>query len=103
VTRRVFPCLTGDLTADDVGAEIQSFLEEDLPGAELFNLPDAAAVSDLFGPTQGAGGRARPVDLNPAMTYDAETYERALKHLRELYYSKGYLNAIVGPVSVLRA
>jgi outer membrane protein assembly factor BamA len=103
VTRRVFPCLSGPLSADDVGTEIQSFLEEDLPGAELFTLPDATAVSELFGPTRGAGGRARPVDLNPAMTYDPETYERALKHLRELYYSKGYLNAVVGPISVLRA
>ena len=103
VTRRVFPCLTGELRPDDVGAEIQSFLEEDLPGAELLTLPDPTAVSDLFGPTQGAGGRARPVDLNPAMTYDAATYDRALKHLRELYYSKGYLNAIVGPLSVVRA
>jgi outer membrane protein assembly factor BamA len=103
VTRRVFPCLSGDLSADDVGGEIQSFLEEDLPGAELFTLPDPSAVSDLFGPTPGAGGRAKPVDLNPAMTYHQETYDRAIKHLRELYYSKGYLNAIVGPVSVLRA
>jgi outer membrane protein assembly factor BamA len=103
VTRRVFPCLTGDLKADDVGQEIQSFLEEDLPGAELFTLPDPSVVSDLFGPTQGAGGRARPVDLNPAMTYDPETYDRALKHVRDLYYAKGYLNAVIGPVTVLRA
>lgn len=103
VTRRVFPCLTGELGPDDVGGEIQSFLEEDLPGAELITLPDVASVSSLFGPTEGAGGRARAVDLNPAMTYDAETYERALNHVRDLYVAKGYLNAQIGPVSVLRA
>ncbi|EYF00977.1 POTRA domain-containing protein [Chondromyces apiculatus] len=103
VTKRVFPCLTGTLGANDIGAEIQTFLEEDLPGGEFITLPDIAAVDSIFGPTQGAGGRARPADLNPAMTYDRETYERALSHIRDLYYAKGYLNAIVGPVSPMRA
>ncbi|WP_437757562.1 POTRA domain-containing protein [Sorangium sp. So ce1389] len=102
VTKRVFPCLTGDLSADDLGREIESFLEEDLPG-EVFTLPDPRGVADLFGPTRGAGGRARPVELIPAMTYAPETYDRALKHVRDLYFSKGYLNAAIGPVSVLRA
>ncbi|MGK3996595.1 POTRA domain-containing protein [Sorangium sp. So ce1024] len=102
VTKRVFPCLTGDLSADDLGREIESFLEEDLPGND-FTLPDPRGVADLFGPTRGAGGRARLVELIPAMTYAPETYDRALKHLRDLYFSKGYLNAVVGPVSVLRA
>ncbi|WP_437289264.1 POTRA domain-containing protein [Sorangium sp. So ce406] len=102
VTKRVFPCLTGDLSADDLGREIESFLEEDLPGDD-FAVPDPRGVADLFGPTRGAGGRARPVELIPAMTYAPETYDRALKHLRDLYFSKGYLNAVVGPVSVLRA
>ncbi|MFT3769358.1 MAG: BamA/TamA family outer membrane protein [Minicystis sp.] len=37
------------------------------------------------------------------MTYAPETYERALKHLRDLYHSKGYLNAVIGPASVIRA
>ncbi|WP_437969144.1 POTRA domain-containing protein [Sorangium sp. So ce260] len=103
VTKRVFPCLTGDLSPDDLGREIESFLEEDLPGADAFAMPDPRGISDLFGPTRGAGGRARPVELIPAMTYAQETYERALTHLRDLYFSKGYLNAVVGPVSVLRA
>ncbi|WP_437578697.1 POTRA domain-containing protein [Sorangium sp. So ce887] len=103
VTKRVFPCLTGDLSPDDLGREIESFLEEDLPGADAFSMPDPRGISDLFGPTRGAGGRARPVELIPAMTYEQETHERALKHLRDLYFSKGYLNAVVGPVSVLRA
>ncbi|AUX20614.1 hypothetical protein SOCEGT47_010860 [Sorangium cellulosum] len=103
VTKRVFPCLTGELSADDLGQEIESFLEEDLPGADGFSIPDPRVVADLFGPTRGAGGRSRPIELNPAMTYVQETYDRALKHLRDLYFSKGYLNAVVGPVSVLRA
>lgn len=103
VTKRVFPCLSGELTADDLGTEIESFLEEDLPGADTLTVPDPGVVSRLFGPTRGTGGRARPIELNPAMTYAPETYERARKHLRDLYFSKGYLNAVIGPISVLRA
>ncbi|AKT38630.1 POTRA domain-containing protein [Chondromyces crocatus] len=103
VNKRVFPCLTGHLSPNDVGGEIQTFLEEDLPGGEFITLPDVTAIDGIFGPTQGAGGRAKPVDLNPAMTYDRETYDRALNHIRDLYYAKGYLNAIVGPVTALRA
>ncbi|WP_437678584.1 POTRA domain-containing protein [Sorangium sp. So ce131] len=103
VTKRVFPCLTGELSPDDLGREIESFLEEDLPGADGFSIPDPRIVSDLFGPTRGAGGRAQTVELIPAMTYAREPYERALKHVRDLYFSKGYLNAVVGPVSVMRA
>ncbi|WP_234023459.1 POTRA domain-containing protein [Sorangium cellulosum] len=103
VTKRVFPCLTGELSPDDLGREIESFLEEDLPGADGFSIPDPRIVSDLFGPTRGAGGRAQTVELIPAMTYAREPYERALKHVRDLYFSKGYLNAVVGPVTVMRA
>lgn len=103
VTHRVFPCLSGPMSPDQVGREIESFLEEDLPGAETFSTPDPRAVVDLFGPTQGAGNRALPLPLNPAMTLAPDTYDRALKHLRDLFHSQGYLNAVVGPVSIVRA
>ena len=103
VTRRVFPCLTGAMSPDDVGREIGSFLEEDLPGAETFGPVDPRAIGKLFGPTFPIGKRGLPADLNPQMTYSPETYERAVKHVRDLLHSKGYLNALVGPVSVVRA
>jgi len=104
VTRRVFPCLASkEFSPEEVGREIGSFLEEDLPGSETFSPVDPRMVMRLFGPTAGGGGRAAPVDLNPLMTYAPESYDRALKHLRDLFYSRGYLNAVVGPLSVLRA
>src|SRR5207248_1491545 len=34
--------------------------------------------------------------------FSPDPYERALKHLRDLFHSKGYLNAVVGPAYVLR-
>ncbi|MRG91444.1 BamA/OMP85 family outer membrane protein [Polyangium spumosum] len=102
VVQRAFPCLPKSWNADQVRGEIDSFLLEDLPGEKGFSLKDPNAVSALFG---GKGPRAvaRPLDLNPIETYAPETYERALKHLKDLAYSKGYLNAVVGPVQVERA
>ncbi len=103
VTGRVFPCLDKEASADEVGTEINSFLGEELPGSETFSSGDPRAIARLLGPGSGIGGRALPPDLNPLVTYSPEIYERALKHLRDLYHSKGYLNAVIGPISVLRA
>lgn len=102
VDKRVFPCLPSTVEPDKIGDEIQSFLEEELPGANEFSTGNPNVVDSLFGPQQFSGTRAKPVVLNPAMTYAPETYERAVKHLRDLFRGQGYLNAIVGPVSVVR-
>ncbi len=102
VKRRVYPCLAGELSPDDIGREIDSYLEEELPGSESFGPVDPRVAAQLFGPTGRIGGRGQPADLVPAMTYAPETYDRAVKHVRDLLHSKGYLNAVVGPVSLVR-
>jgi outer membrane protein insertion porin family len=86
-----------------VAREIGSFLEEELPGADTFSPPDPRVIERVFGPTQSTGGRGVPTPLDPLRTYAPETYERALKHVRDLLHSKGYLNAVVGPMSAVRA
>jgi outer membrane protein assembly factor BamA len=104
VSKPVFPCLDPKgLDPDVVSREIGSFLEEELPGGDTFSPPDPRVIERTFGPTQGTGGRGVPTPLNPLLTYAPETYERALKHLRDLLHSKGYLNAVVGPMSAVRA
>lgn len=103
VTRRLFPCLTGELSADDVGGEIQTFLEEELPRADGFSPGDPNALFSVLGPTMGGGKRPAPLDIDARTTFAPQPYERALKHLKDLFYSKGYLHAIVGPVSLMRA
>lgn len=103
VAKRVFPCLGKQFSPDDVGGEIDSFLDEELPGSETFSSGDPRMIARILGPTASTGGRGLPADLNPLVTYAPETYERALKHLRDLYHSKGYLNAVIGPLTPLRA
>ncbi len=104
VAKRVFPCLPHKpFEANDLGREIDSYLEDELPGGDFFQVNNANVIDKSFGPTEGASKRGAGVDLNPRTTYAPETYERALKHLKDLVHSRGYLNAVVGPINVVRA
>jgi outer membrane protein assembly factor BamA len=103
VAAREFPCLSGGpLSPADAARDIDSFLEEELPGGGLFSAVAPAAVDALFGPKGTEGARPTPLDLNPRLTYVAEIYERALKHLQDYYRSQGYLSATVGPLALVR-
>jgi outer membrane protein insertion porin family len=106
ITRRVFPCLapapeTDELGVEDIDQEIAGVLEQALPAPGLFTAVDPEVIDQQLGPTD-AGRRPRPLRLEPASTYDPEAYERVVKHLRDLVHSKGYLNATIGPASLLR-
>lgn len=102
IAAREFPCLTGQRDARSVGREIDSFLSEALPETGIFSAIDPRAVDATYGPTERTGARIAPRAYNPWLTYVPEVYERALKHLRDLYRAEGYLSAQVGPVQVIR-
>jgi outer membrane protein insertion porin family len=104
VVSREFPCLSGGpLSVVDATRDIDSFLEEELPGGSgLFGPVDSAGVDALHGPTQSSGTRVLPLELDARATYAAETYDRALKHLQDYYRSQGYLSATVGPLQLVR-
>ena len=102
VVGREYPCLTGPRTPASIGEEIDSFLSEDLPGAEVLGPVDPARVDQDLGPKATTGARPRPTDPNPWTTYESNVYERATKHVQDLYRSEGYLSATVGPTQVLR-
>jgi outer membrane protein insertion porin family len=102
VAARMYPCLTGERKAKDVGSEIDSFLEEELPGATLLSPVDPAAVDKTFGAPPVTGARPAPLELSPRSVYAAQVYDRAIKHVQDLYRSEGYLTALVGPVQVVR-
>jgi outer membrane protein assembly factor BamA len=102
VVGREYPCLTGPREPASIGQEIDSFLSEDLPGADIVGPVDPARLDHVLGPAGTTGSRPRPPDINPWTTYDEHVYERATQHVQDLYRSEGYLSATVGPAQVLR-
>jgi len=106
VARRIFPCMPatppGGLSAQELSDEMDAVIEENLPSMPLFHEVDELATDVGFS-SNGGGSRARARRLEPALTYTAESYELAIKHIEKLLNSRGYLNAVVGPVSVMRA
>ncbi len=60
VVGREYPCLTGSRLPADIGDEIDSFLSEDLPGAEILGPVDPARVDQAIGPKATTGARPRP-------------------------------------------
>jgi outer membrane protein insertion porin family len=116
VSGRSYPCLKleaiknldggGPRSPRDVGTEIDSYLDEELPGEDLIVSPNPRGLDATIGGGGGPighGTRSVPIDLSPSATYMADTYGRATEHLRELYRSEGFLHAEVGPVQILRA
>jgi outer membrane protein assembly factor BamA len=116
VVGRSYPCLKleaiknlssgGPRSPAAIGTEIDSFLEDELPGADLFVDPDPRGVAATIvsgGGQAGQGAAAVPLDLRPDATYVADTYDRAVQHVQELYRNEGFLHAEVGPIGIVRA
>lgn len=110
---RSYPCLReadvkklsegGPTSAKAIGSEIDSYLEEELPGGDVFVPPHPKGLDrTLSGPLGETGARPAPIELDPDNVYSPETYERAVQHVQELYRSEGFLAAQVGPVQVVR-
>src|SRR5205814_10726430 len=112
VTRRSYPCLKvdtvqhlhagGPRNPGDIGTEIDSYLEEELPGADLLVPADPKAIAPGDGEWPKSV-RPSPAKLEPDETYVSDTYERAVRHVQDLYRNEGFLHAEVGPVQILRA
>ncbi|HEU5072691.1 MAG TPA: hypothetical protein VFU02_00925, partial [Polyangiaceae bacterium] len=100
VQRRHYPCLTGPLDAAELDAELDGFLAEELPGDDFLDAVNPAAVDASLGGAER--GAVAPHRLEPWHYFMPEVYERALEHVQDLYRSKGYLSAEVGPASLVR-
>lgn len=113
VAARSYPCLReddvrtleegGPTSAKSIGSEIDSYLEEELPGNDLLVPPNPRGLDQTIARALGASGsRPAPLELAPDTVYAPDTYERAVQHVQELYRSEGFLAAQIGPVQVLR-
>jgi outer membrane protein assembly factor BamA len=116
VVGRRYPCLKldaiknlssgGPRSSAAIGTEIDSYLDDELPGADLLVDPNPRGLDATIGPGTGQvspGARAVPLDLRPDSTYVGDTYERAVEHVQELYRNEGFLHAQAGPISIVRA
>jgi outer membrane protein insertion porin family len=114
VASREYPCLRldqirslsggGPTSPTAIGNEIDSYLEEELPGDDLFRNPDPGGAELVLGgrsevPT---GVPPTPIDLAPDGSFNSDTYDRAALHVQELYRNDGFLHAQVGPVQLVR-
>jgi outer membrane protein assembly factor BamA len=113
VAGRSYPCLKeedvkklsegGPSSAKAIGSEIDSYLEEELPGNEVLVPPHTRGLDPTIeGPLVERARHPAPLELDPDTVYAPETYERAVGHVQELYRSEGFLSAQVGPVQVMR-
>lgn len=110
VAVRSYPCLHDDevkqlknggpSSVKAIGSEIDSFLEEDLPGADLLVSGDPQVIRRQL--DNRISKEPVPVDLNPHTVYSPDSYDRAAEHVQDLYRNEGYLAAIVGPVQAMR-
>lgn len=105
VAKRQFVCLPSaapaGLTEKDLQDEFDASLEADLPGRSFFTAIDDTVADAGLG--HGGATRAPTRRPDPTRVYDPEVYQRALEHVNQLLQSKGYLNAVVGPVTVMRS
>ncbi|HEX2675417.1 MAG TPA: BamA/TamA family outer membrane protein, partial [Polyangiales bacterium] len=83
--------------------QLQSYLEEDLPGGDLLDTVDPEVFDEVaLGDAPAQRQVPKPMAEEPAQTYYAPTYTEALKHITELYQADGYLDVKVGPPSLDR-
>lgn len=102
VVSRVYPCLSGSKTAEQIGLEIDGVLGEELPAPGMLEAVDPHVLDATVGPTQSPESRVSPYRLNPWQTYTKEAYASAARHVEELLRAEGYLSARVGPITLVR-
>ncbi len=100
IVQRFYPCLLGPRDAGEVDSEIESILDEELPGPPFFGAANAKVLGATNAPARG--GRAEPFVPDPFHTYVPEVYDRGIAHLQEMYRSEGWLSATVDPPVLMR-
>ncbi|HSC86005.1 MAG TPA: POTRA domain-containing protein, partial [Polyangiaceae bacterium] len=101
VTQRRFPCLGDTKSHAELDREIDGVLEENFPGVALVHPIDGGTLDRGAG-TPSATPSPAPLPAAVYASYSTESYEKVVAHLRDLYRSDGYLDAEVGPATLVR-
>ncbi len=101
ITRRVYPCLRGSRGREDIDREVNGVLAEQFPGVVLVGPVHAGQVDSMTG-SPSATPRPTPYRATPWSNYSEESHQAVMEHLSDLYRSEGYLQARIGPATVVR-
>ncbi len=84
-------------------SQVVSYLEEEYQGGSMFTPVDSDVADDaVLGP--GPNDRSTPIppSADAARTFYEPTYEKAIKHIEQLYQVAGFLSVRVGPARLER-
>lgn len=101
IASRVFPCLSGSRSAEDLNEEIDGVLAEQFPVVGVLHAPSAGAVDSATG-SPNVLPRPSSYTGEPWTNFTQKSHLAVIEHLRDLYRSEGYLDAEVGPATVVR-
>ncbi len=102
VVRRLYPCLGAAKQPTEIGREIDGVLGEELPTPGVVDAPNARLLDETVGPNRSSTSRVERFRDDPWSTYSPAAYERASRHVEEVLRAQGYLDARVGPVTLVR-
>lgn len=102
VTSRVFPCLKDERQRRLVNAEMDGVLAEQFPQVALLGPAPAEIIDGAVGSDQGGSTRPTPYVAHPWRNYSQQSHSKVLEHLRDYFRAEGYVDARVGPATLLR-
>lgn len=101
VTQRVFPCLKDERQRRAVNDEIDGVLAEQFPPVALLG-PAPSEIIDAATGSGDGGTRPTPYIARPWRNYSRASHQKVIEHLRDYYRAEGYMDARVGPATLMR-
>ncbi len=101
VERRVYPCLNDERAQDEIDDEIDGVLAEQYPPVSLIGAAPPETVDAIAG-SSSPRRRPAPYVARPWKNFSEESYQKVIDHLRDYYQAEGYIDARVGPATLVR-
>ncbi len=101
IVDRVFPCLSGGRSKKELNEEIEGVLSEQFPVVAVLRPPPASSIDESTG-SRSPTPRPSSYRGEPWTSFTKKSHMAVIEHLRDLYRSEGYLDAEVGPATVVR-